>query len=57
MNTDVLQILAVVVALVAVLALLFGALLVYEKKAGRKPGRGRSVSSADSFSDITNSVE
>ena len=57
MNSDVLHVLVVVAVLVTVVAVLFGALVVYEKRTKRKPGSGGSVSAADSFSNITNSMD
>jgi hypothetical protein len=56
MNSDVVHVLVVVAALVAVVGVIYGALWAYEKKTGTWPGNG-STSSADSFSDITNSMD
>lgn len=56
MNSDAVYVLVVAAALIAVVAAIYGAFWVYEKKTGKWPGNGRT-SSANSFSDVTNSMD
>lgn len=58
MSSDVVHILVVVAVLITVVAGIYGALVLYEKRTGKWPGSGSgTTSSSDSFSDITNTMD
>ncbi len=56
MSTDTIHALVAGAVLVLVVAAIYGALWLYEKKTGRWPGSG-GTSSSDSMNDIINSID